>query len=102
MNQININIPSKAIINLCVWILLFVFWSSYLAPTESHAQDHGFSDEHNCDVCPLSEESSTEIIQCTLPFQFLLQGGPKSQLISLTIICFTCICLSNSDPPTKL
>jgi hypothetical protein len=101
MNQLNINFPTKVNVNICVGIILFVFWSSFLTPTESHAQEHAFIDEHNCHVCPLSEESSAEIIQSTLPFQFLFQDSPKSELVSLPIIFFSCICLSNSDPPTK-
>jgi hypothetical protein len=102
MNQSSIKTISKANIQICVWIFLFVFLSLPFISSDSHAQDQAFIDEHNCHVCPLFEESSSEVIPSSLPFQRLFIKSLQSEIVTLSTICFTCICLSNSDPPINL
>jgi hypothetical protein len=102
MNQSNKQSMLKANINIFVWIVIFVFLLLPLVSSDSHAQEHAFIDEHNCHVCPLSEESSSEVIPSSLPFQPLFIKSLQSEIVTLSTLCFTCICLSNSDPPINL
>jgi hypothetical protein len=102
MNQSNKKTTFEANVKFCLWIFIFLFWSLPQVSSVSHAEEHTFIDGHNCDVCPILEESSSELVHSSSPFQFLFQANPKNQVLTLPIICFTCICLSNSDPPINL
>jgi hypothetical protein len=102
MIQLNKKFSSKANVNLCIWIFLFAFLSSPLISSIAHAQEHISFDEHNCDACSLIEESHSDVIQSSLPFKVLFKESPLSEVITLSILCFTAICLSNSDPPINL
>ena len=102
MNRSNKKLTFKANLKLCLWIFIFIFWSLPLISSLSHAEEHTVVDEHNCYVCPIYEESSSEFIHSSSPFQFLFQENPKNEVLTLPLIFFTCICLSNSDPPVNL
>ena len=102
MNPLNKKSSLKANINLCVWIFSFVFISSLLISSVAHAQEHISFDEHKCHGCSLIEESSFDVIQSSAPFQVLFQESPKSEVITLSVLCSVAICLSNSDPPVNL
>ena len=102
MHHLNHKFTSKANTKLCVWLVLFVFCSLALISSESHAHDHITDDDHVCYVCPLIEESSSEAILSSLPLKLLFQGSNKSEVLIFPIVCFTSICLSNSDPPKEI
>ena len=102
MNQLNKKYALEASINLCVSIFLFVFLSLPLISSAAHAKKHTFLDEYNCHVCSIIEESPSDVIQSSSPFQVLSQETLISGGITLSILCFAATCSSNSDPPTNL
>jgi hypothetical protein len=102
MNHLNHKFISKAKTNLWAWIVLFVFCSFALISSESHAHEHIAEDDHVCYVCPLFEDSSSEAILSSFSLQLLFQESNKSDVLIFPIVCFTSICLSNSDPPKKI
>ena len=47
------------------------------------------------------EDSSSDAILSSFSLQILFQESNKSDVLIFPIVCFTSICLSNSDPPKK-
>jgi hypothetical protein len=66
----------------------------------AHAQEH-VVEEHECQLCLLSENSPSEANFNRLPISFNGQTNLGIDASSIFTFCLTCLFLSNSDPPVN-
>ncbi len=101
MKQQSNSIISKPTQREVLSTFLFILWLFSANFSIAHAQEHSFLEEHNCHLCFLSENSSPETIAHLLAFEFITPVNPEIEDKPSFILCFTCLFLSNRDPPLK-
>ncbi len=101
MNSPSNSSTSKSTLSCLLNTLLLIFWLLSSTFSMAHAQEHAVVEEHECQLCFLSENSSSEANHNRLPINFNGQTSSGINASSTTIFCFTCLFLSNSDPPVN-
>lgn len=97
-SQNNSRISTSALSCLLRAFLLFS-WLLSSTFSMAHAQEHAAVEEHECQLCFISENSSSEANHNHVPIEFNGQTSFNINANSISIFCFTCLFLSNSDPP---
>jgi len=99
MNQKNNSITSKPTLRAVLSTFLFILWLLSANFSIAHAQEHSFIEEHSCHLCCLNDNSSPETMAHPLTYEFIAQVNSEIEDKPSFILCFTCLFLSNRDPP---
>jgi hypothetical protein len=101
MNTQNNSPTSKSTLSCLLNTFLLVLWLLSSTFSMAHAQEHAVVEEHECQFCFLSENSPSEATHNRLPITLNGQTSLDVKASSISTFYFTCLFLSNSDPPIK-